>query len=179
RVLSLVQPESFEAAARAILAARSVAAFGVGASGLVAYDLTQKLFRLGVPCSFAFDPHLQATAACGLRPDDVAIAVSYSGRTESVVRAAEEARRSGAKVLAVTILGGTPLAKLADVVLPIPATEAVFRQGASMSRITQLVVVDILYATLVSRDIERAIPLIERSMRATHNSAEKGRYNAF
>lgn len=168
RALSLVQPRVIEEACARISAARSVAAFGVGASGLVAYDLYQKLVRIGIPCSFAFDPHLQITAACGLGPADVAVAVSYSGCTPALLRAAEEARAGGAALVAICTPGQHPLAKLATHLLPIPATESLFRQGASLSRSTQLLMVDILYGTLVSRNIERAMPLIERSMRAVH-----------
>jgi DNA-binding MurR/RpiR family transcriptional regulator len=172
RVLTILKPQSVEEAAREIAAARSVTAFGQGASGVVAYDLSQKLSRLGIICNFSFDPHIQITSACGLSDKDLAIAISYSGKTPSIVRAAEEAKRSGAKVLAIAGMRTNPLSKIADILLPIPATEPIFRQGASLSRSAQLLVIDILYNVLVSRNIERAIPLIERSMRATHGGAE-------
>ena len=175
RVLALLDCEAVEEVAGIIRSARSVAAFGIGASGIVAYDLAQKLTRLGFPCTFAFDPHVQIATACGLSGADVAVAVSYSGRTASVVKAAEEAKRSGARVVAIAGIGTSPLSRQADILLSIPATESVFRQGASLSRSTQLVVVDILYRVLVSRNIERAIPLIERSMRATHDEWERGK----
>lgn len=168
RVLSLIAPRAMEDAVASIGAARSVAAFGVGASGIVAYDLSQKLARIGIPCSFALDPNVQIATACGLGASDVAVAVSYSGITTSVVRAVEEARACGTKVIAISKPGPSPLSRLADIQLAIPATESVFRQGASLSRSTQLVVVDILYGALVCRNIERAMPLIERSMKATH-----------
>jgi RpiR family carbohydrate utilization transcriptional regulator len=170
RVLALLNPQAIEETAAAIAAARSVLVFGLGASGLVAYDLAIKLSRLGIPCTFSFDSHVQIASACGLDSRDVAVAISYSGRTSSVVQAAEEAKQSGARVAAITCLGASPLARLTDILLAIPTTEPIFRQGASLSRSTQLVVVDILYGVLVSRNIERAIPLIERSMRATHGS---------
>jgi DNA-binding MurR/RpiR family transcriptional regulator len=124
--------------------------------------------RLGVPCSFALDAHIQIAAACGLDSRDLAIAISYSGRTESILKCAEEARASGARIVAITTPGASPLARMADLVLSTPATESVFRAGASLSRTTQLLVVDILYSTLISRNIERVIPRIERSMKATH-----------
>jgi DNA-binding MurR/RpiR family transcriptional regulator len=168
RVISLLNPKAIEDAAADIAGARSVAIFGIGASSLVAYDLMQKLARLGIPVSFSFDPHVQITAACGLCDKDIALAISYSGKTPSIVKASEEARRNGTKVIAVTRHGPSPLARIAHIVLSIPATESVFRQAATRSRSTQLVVIDILYSVLVSRNIERAIPLIERSMRATH-----------
>jgi DNA-binding MurR/RpiR family transcriptional regulator len=169
RVFSLVRARAVEEAVAILGSARSVAAFGVGASGIVAYDLYQKLVRIGIPCSFAFDPHVQIAAACGLGPQDAAIAVSYSGTTPAIVRAAEEARACGAKVVAIATPGPSPISRLADVHLAIPATESVFRQGASLSRSTQLVMVDILYGALVSRNIERVMPLLERSMKATHD----------
>lgn len=173
RVLALVNPQAYEEVASAIIKARSVAAFGVAASGLVAYDLSQKLVRLGVPCSFSLDAHIQIAAACGLDSRDLALAISYSGRTASVLQCAEEARASGARIVAITTPGANPLARMADIVLPTPATESVFRAGASLSRTTQLLVVDILYSTLISRNIEMVIPRIERSMKATHQPERK------
>ncbi len=169
RLASLLNPRAFEEAAAAIFAAPAVAVFGLGASGLVAYDLAQKLSRLGVPCSFAFDYTMQINAACGLGPSGLAMAISYSGKTPSTVQAAEEAKKSGARLVAITSLGPSPLSRIADILLPVPATESVLRQSASVSRSTQLVTVDILHGVLVSRNIERAIPLLERSMRATHS----------
>jgi len=137
----------------------------------VAYDLSQKIIRLGIPCSFSFDPDIQITSACGLRASDVAVAVSYSGNTPSVIKAAEEARISGAFVVSLTRIGTNQLAKLSDCALCIPASESLFRLGATVSRITQLAVVDILYGAIASRNIERAVSLVERSMKATHKGA--------
>ncbi len=168
RLLALVNQSDYEEAATAIGRARSVASFGVGASGMVAYDLSQKLVRVGIPCSFYFDEHLQIASACGLLKNDIAIAISYSGRTLSVLKCAEEAHNSGAKLISITTTGSNPLARMSDIVLATPATESLFRLGASLSRSTQLVVVDILYYAIVSRNIERTVPLVERSMKATH-----------
>ncbi len=168
RLLAIMDPESIATAVTMIREARSVAVFGIGASGLAAFDLQQKLLRLGIPCLFAFDIHLQITTACGLGPGDVALTISNSSKTEGVLRAAHEAKESGARVIALTRVGSNPLSRLADLTLPIPADEAVFRRGAAASRITQLVVIDAIYSALIARDIEGVIPRIERSMRATH-----------
>lgn len=170
RVLSIMPLQAFEDAAAALAGAHSVAAIGSGASGIVAYDLSQKLVRIGIPCSFSFDPGWQLTAACGLGPADVAVAVSYSGSTEGTLRAAQEAKKSGARLVALTRLGGSALARLADLILPVPASEPLVRLGASLSRSSQLLVVDILYGILVSRSMERALPLIERSAKAARGA---------
>jgi len=174
RVLALVNPGSVESVARAILEARSVTVFGVGASANVAYDFFQKLTRIGIVCSFSFDADNQTSIACGLDSGDVAVAFSYSGRTESTNASAREAKRSGATLVSVTGVGNNPLEKISDYVLRVPITEPLMRTGASLSRATQLVLVDILFTTIVCRSIERSIPRIERSMKAVHAHAAFG-----
>jgi len=168
RVLSLLNTSAVEEAATAILGARRVAIFGVGASANVAYDLYQKLSRIGVPCSFAFDADVQVSIACGLGGSDAAVAVSYSGRSAHTVTIVEEAKRSGARLIGITSVGQSPLSRLADTALYVPATEPLLRTGASLSRATQLVMVDILYATIICRSIEVSIPRLERSLKAVH-----------
>jgi len=168
RVISLLNPVAIEAAATAVLGARSVAIFGVGASANVAYDLYQKLSRIGVSCSFSFDADVQVSVACGIGPSDVAVAVSYSGKSAHTLTVIEEAKRSGAKLIGIMSVGQSALSKLADIALYVPATEPLLRTGASLSRATQLVMVDILYATIICRSIEVSIPRLERSLKAVH-----------
>ena len=52
-----------------------------------------------------------------LRPDDVVMAISASGNSENVLRAARYAREVGATTLALTGFGGGALAPLADISL--------------------------------------------------------------
>ncbi len=168
RVLSLINTSAIEEAAAAVLGARSVAIFGVGASANVAYDLYQKFSRIGIPCSFAFDADVQVSIACGMTSADVAITISYSGKSAHTVSIAEEAKLSGARLIGITSVGQSTLSKLADIVLNVPATEPLLRTSASLSRATQLVMVDILYATVICRSIEVSIPRLERSLKAVH-----------
>lgn len=173
RSLALMKPEAVERAARAILAARSVAVFGAGASANVAYDFFQKLTRIGIVASFSFDADIQISSACGLSPDDLAVAFSYSGRTASTLASASEAKRSGATLVSVTGVGPNPLERRADVALYVPRTEPLLRTGASLSRTTQLALVDVLFTTVVCRSIDRSLPRLERSMRAVHALQDK------
>lgn len=173
RVLSLINTGALEQASAAVLGARSVAIFGVGASANVAYDLYQKLSRIGIPSSFSFDVDIQISVACGLSPDDVAIAVSYSGKSAHTMTTAKEAKSSGATLIGITSVGPSPLSKLADIVLNVPATEPLLRTGASLSRATQLVMVDILFATIICRSIESSLPRLQRSLRAVHEQDGK------
>lgn len=57
------------------------------------------------------------------RPGDVLVAISTSGNSPSIVRAAETARVNGVAVVAMTGVGGGALATHADIVLRVPSDE--------------------------------------------------------
>ncbi len=64
--------------------------------------------------------------------------------------------------------GPNTLRELADISLMVPASERIYRQGASTSRINQLAVIDILYSLMLSSNLDASIEAIEQSMAATH-----------
>lgn len=168
RLESVTDVHLLDRGAEAISRARFTHMFGVGASGLVALDAYQKFIRLGIPCAFSQDTDLQITASCNLGKEDVAFVVSYSGETPSMVAAAGRARERGATVLTLTMDKDNSLKRLAAIPLVVPSLERVYRTGAAVSRINQLAVVDMLYALVISRDLESAAAAIERTMEATH-----------
>ncbi|MBL8965721.1 MAG: MurR/RpiR family transcriptional regulator [Spirochaetaceae bacterium] len=165
---SILAPSTVEAAADAILGASMTALFGVGASGVVAYDFFQKLIRLGLPSTYTLDTDLQVTTASGLKPTDTAFIVSYSGENAAMCEAARQARARGAKVISLTMDGPNTVRSLASIDLVVPASERIYRQGAATSRLNQLTVIDILYSIIVSRNLDSSIAAIERTMHATH-----------
>ena len=56
------------------------------------------------------------------QPGDVLIAISTSGKSKNVLRAAEQAREIGCKTIALTGAISEPLANLCDVVVAVPST---------------------------------------------------------
>jgi DNA-binding MurR/RpiR family transcriptional regulator len=164
----ILDPEVVGSACETILGASVTALFGVGASGVVAYDFFQKLIRIGLPASFTFDTDLEVTQASSLRPTDVAFIVSYSGENVSMIEAARQARSRSSPVITLTMDGPSTIRSLSDIPLLVPASERVYRQGAVTSRINQLTVIDILYSIILSRRLDSSIAAIERSMQATH-----------
>lgn len=123
---------------------------GSGASGIVAQDAYQKFVRIGKICNTSQDSHIQMTLASGLQSGDVAVVISYSGKTKEAIDNAIAAKERGAYVIALTKYGSdNPLAKLGDIVLYTTSSETAYRSSATSSRITQLTLVDILlYGTL-------------------------------
>jgi len=165
---SVLDPKAVEKAADAILGATSTALFGVGASGVVAYDFLQKLIRVGLPSTYTLDTDLQVTTASGLRPTDAAFVVSYSGENAAMCEAARQAKGRGATLISLTMDSPNAVRALSDISLLVPASERIYRQGAVTSRINQLTVIDILYSIIVSRNLDSSIAAIERTMQATH-----------
>jgi len=165
---SVLDPKAVEKAADAILGATTTALFGVGASGVVAYDFLQKLIRVGLPSTYTLDTDLQVTTASGLRPTDAAFVVSYSGENAAMCEAARQAKGRGATLISLTMDSPNAVRALSDISLLVPASERIYRQGAVTSRINQLTVIDILYSIIVSRNLDSSIAAIERTMQATH-----------
>ncbi|MET8857508.1 MULTISPECIES: MurR/RpiR family transcriptional regulator [unclassified Streptomyces] len=164
------------AAVAAIAAARRVDVYGVGASGLVAQDLQQKLMRIGVMAFAHIDPHLAVTSAVQLRAKDVAIAVTHSGSTGDVIEPLRVAFEHGATTVAITGRPGGPVAQYADHVLTTSAArESELRPAAMSSRTSQLLVVDCLFVGVAQRTYDTAAPALSASYEAlAHRHSPRG-----
>ncbi|WP_142847528.1 transcriptional regulator HexR [Telmatospirillum sp. J64-1] len=132
-----------ERAVDVLAAAPRIEIQGVGASGAVALDAQNKLFRLNVPVTASVDPHMQIMSAASLVAGDVLISFSYSGRAREIITAARMARQRGASVIAVTT-ADTPVARTASHPICLPVIEDTEHYTPMTSRLLQLVVVDIL-----------------------------------
>ncbi len=135
----------------AIGTARRVQLVGVGASSLVARDFGYKLQKLGALVMFDADSHIQIANATALGPEDVVIALSYSGASLETLRIAEQARAKGARVISITGVQPNRLSALADIQLFVVADEEKARSSAITSRDAQLALADLLFILLVQQ----------------------------
>ena len=117
--------------------------YGFGASGAVAADAQHKFFRLLLTAAAYSDPHMQAMSAVTLKPTDVAICISQSGRSKDLLITANLVRESGATLITLCP-SQTPLAELATVNLAIDVHEDTEIYTPLTSRIAHLVVIDVL-----------------------------------
>jgi DNA-binding MurR/RpiR family transcriptional regulator len=147
----------------AVVEARRVDIYGVGASGFVALDLQQKLHRIGLVAFGWTDPHMAITSASNLRSGDVAIGLSHTGTTIDTMDALTQARRSGARTIVVTNFANSPITGCADVLLLTSAQETTFRAGAMASRIAALTVVDCLFVGVAQRNHASAAAALART----------------
>ena len=119
--------------------------FGVGASAIVALDFQYKLLRINKKTFFHMDNNLQVATSVHITPKDVAIGISYSGRTKEVNMAMKRAKENGAKTIAITKCGKSPLSSISDIILNIPSVEKELRIGAISSRNSELFLTDTLF----------------------------------
>lgn len=139
--------------------------YGVGASGAVAIDAQHKLFRLTVPVTAYVDPHMQIMSATSLKAGDVVLAFSYTGRARDVIKASQMARGQGASVIAVTT-ADTPLAMVATHPLLLPAVEDTEKFTPMISRLQQLIMVDVLEIGVALRRGPDLLPHLRRMKQA-------------
>ena len=159
----MLDADSLEKAAKAILNARSVRIFGVGASGMVGNDLHSKLMRINKNSYFGTDHHTQLTYAASMTSEDVAVLISMSGTTSEVLEILSLLKRCKTPSIALTRYNKTPLAMNADTVLYISSQEITMRSGAMSSRLAQLMVIDALFTAVAHMDYESIAVNLEKS----------------
>ncbi len=133
-----------------LAAAERIDFFAVGQYGMLAADAQYKFLRFGVPSASFTEPRLQALAANVLRPTDVVVIISASGRIDDLLAVVDVARARGASVVAITA-SQSPLAKRADVALIVDHAEDVATHVPMVSRILHLLIIDILAVGVAMR----------------------------
>ncbi|MCI2395049.1 MurR/RpiR family transcriptional regulator [Aliiroseovarius sediminis] len=128
----------------ALAAARQIQFFGFGASAIAALDAQQKFPLFGKPCGAPADGHQMMIMAAMLQKGDVVVAISNTGATREILQSAQVARDRGAVVIGITGAPDTPLARRSDIVISVETLENTDLYTPTISRISAMVVIDIL-----------------------------------
>lgn len=159
--LSVLDPLVLSQAVQVFRAAKRIEIYGIGSSAPVAEDAQYRMLRIGLEAKAVTDSHIQAISASRTSPDVAVLTVSHSGATHETVVATKLAKAAGAKTVAITNYGRSPLQAYADLVLFTMARETLFRTEAMTSRIAQLCVVDALIAALALDDYEASVQTLQ------------------
>lgn len=143
-------PQAIERALDVLTHSNRIEFYGQGTSGIVATDAQHKFFRAGVSSMAYTDPHIHGIAASLLGPSDTVIAISQRGNGIALLRSVALARKGGADVI-VLAPGGTPLAALATLLLPVNLSVHTDPYTPISERLAHLVVIDILAVGLALR----------------------------
>lgn len=148
--------------AAALGAARMIYVFGMGGgSSALADEMRFRLVRLGRPVASYQDSLLQRMVASTLSPESVVVALSVTGRVPELLDACRIARDYGAKLVALTA-PASPLAALADWLVPIVASETDFIYKPSSSRYAMMMALDVLVTELALAQPAESRELLRR-----------------
>lgn len=158
----LVTDAVIEPAVNALAEARQILIFGVGGgSTVLAQECQYRLFRLGFTASAYSDPMLMRMAAAALDTNDVVICLSAGGYSPDVQEAAEIAQDYGAQVVAITT-DGSPLAKVANYLVPMEPQETDYIFKPSASRYVMMAAIDVLVMELAVRHKRKSRETLRR-----------------
>lgn len=161
----LLSPEALEQAVSLLHGAHRIEVYGIGSSGPIAQDLAYRLLQLGLPSAAVVDSHMQAVSAGMAGPEVATVTVSHSGSTSETVLATRLAREAGARTIAITRYGKSPLAAYCEVLLHTVANETRYRPEAMSSRVAQLAIIDTLVTCCALANATRSIEHLEKSAR--------------
>lgn len=172
--VEVLHPDELRKAVDALIQANTIHFFGIGASSIIAKDAQQKFLRINKNATAFTDTHLLATLIGNAKKDDVVFGISFSGETIEVANLLELAKQKGVKTISLTRYGISPVTEQADIRLYTSySKEAVFRSGATSSRIAQLHVIDILFMCVATQAYEETIKSIDRTRDAIEFFKEK------
>ena len=94
---------------------------------------------------------LQMIAASNLTKNDVAVAVSYDGRSRNVVEAMKIAKQRGATTISITRRDNSPLLEYTDIRLLVSANDLTVGRDKVTRRISDQFILEALYLGYESR----------------------------
>jgi RpiR family carbohydrate utilization transcriptional regulator len=161
-----VDPAEVVKAADLVASAHQVAVFGLGGSSAALAQETQyRLFRYGVVVSAHSDPYVMRMTASTLKPNDLVIAISATGRTDEVIEAVALAKHYRAKTICITA-PDSELAKVCDVRLTVDIPEFPDTMKPTASRFAFLAIIDLVS---VAAGYRLGAPALETLRRIKYN----------
>ena len=107
--------------------------------------------------SFFFnDVPAMKVSTMNIKPGDVAIGISHSGRTVATVDALKRAKEQGAKTVCITSYPESEITKICDYPIEIYSDEIQYPMEAISARIAHMSVTDALAVALSSENYEEA-----------------------
>jgi len=169
-----VDPADILKAAELVAGAHQVVIFGLGGSSTALAQETQnRLFRYGVVAISHSDPYVLKMTAATLKPNDLVIAISGTGRTREVIEVVELAKHYRAKTIGITA-PDSELAAICDVRLTVDIPEYPDPLKPTASRYAFLLIIDLL-STAVGYRLDPSARETLRRIKYTVLSHRKGK----
>jgi DNA-binding MurR/RpiR family transcriptional regulator len=161
-----VDPAAVVKAAELIASAHQVTVFGLGgSSSALAQETQYRLFRYGIVVSSHSDPYIMRMTASTLKPNDLVIAISATGRTREVIEAVALAKHYRARTICITA-PDSDLARICDIRLTVDIPEFPDTMKPTASRFAFLAIIDLVS---VAAGYRLGAPALETLRRVKYN----------
>jgi DNA-binding MurR/RpiR family transcriptional regulator len=141
-----------------------------GSSCIAAENARLRFNRIGKRCIIYNDNVEQAISASLLSKKNTVFGISNSGRTISTVNALKMAKMNGAKTVCITTFEKSPIVQYSDIKLftyTVTSSEgSAFFQESMISKMSQILVLDILYSSFANKQFNTSVKFLEKSARA-------------
>ena len=149
--LALVS-DQYDEALKALASSKSISFYCIGDAAVPAHFANIKLSRLGINCQVHVDADMQLISAGTVGENDVVIAISYSGRSKSVVESIKIAKENGATTICITKQKESPLTELCGIKLYTATTDVTTGKEIIARRIAEHAILEALYLGLVIKE---------------------------
>ena len=163
---NIINIDDLQIAVNLIYESNSILFYGSGGSNVIAMDAYHKFMRIGKKVSYDMNSHFSLIKICHLEQNDVFVLISHTGESKEVLECAESAKERGCKIIGITSYLNSDLAKIADVTLFSSTYDLVYYTDAMVSRLIQLVILDMIYISVSLKMGEKGKKMIEKSRKA-------------
>jgi DNA-binding MurR/RpiR family transcriptional regulator len=163
---TLLVPADLERAVKAIEKADVLAFYCSGSSIVAGQNAKSRFYRVGKKCLLYSDSTEQNISASLLDGKSVAIGITSSGRTRSVVNAMKISREAGATTICITDSPSSPVVNFSDICFFSSSTYSSFLEDSMTSRMPHILIIDILYACFAVKHYQKSLKSIEKTTAA-------------
>ncbi|TCP94715.1 RpiR family transcriptional regulator [Cricetibacter osteomyelitidis] len=162
--INLLDFNELEKVVQAIRQSKRLFVFGMGSSGITAEDAKNKFMRIGIQVDATSNNHFMYMQASLMNKEDVVIGISHSGYSNEIAQALSIAKSVGATTVAITHNLRSPITKIADYVLHNGNRQGQLQGDSIGTKITQLFVLDLIYALIVQFEEVKAIEAKQKTV---------------
>ena len=142
---NLAEEEQFKRIASYMVDGSRVFVYGKGSSGLAAREMQNRFMRLGLDITALEDSDLMRMNASLLTENSIAIGISISGETESVLDSLKQAHINGARTILITAYNRGEYHSFCDEVVLTAARQNLNYGNIISPQFPILLILDILY----------------------------------
>lgn len=150
--LQMLHISNLNTAAQLLTTQNKIHIFAEGYSLLASQDFCFRMTRIGKMVTNVNDMGMSYIAK-SLLPSDLAIIVSYSGRTKNVVKATAILRSQHVPIITITSSDANPISELSDIVLFLPTKEDLYAKISNFSTVDSMrYIFDILFSLYFNKN---------------------------